>query len=412
MQPQPPQQPQPQQLQQPAAAGATTTTTTTTTTGGGQGSESIFGQIMKRLASLEAHHGLLLKYVEEQVHVLEASVHRLDQRVAELDRIVGVACFLFFLLLLSLMHMLGSLQEKRLTETETCAGFWLRGQLKTQMKEQQDSMTQMQGLKSELAVERSFLNHRIEALDSSITFVKRIGLVQFVSILAVLVFLGLTRFQHASSSTSGTGTKGGLRERRRTAAHHLVDGIPRKVVRASSLHRKLALASPRPAATYFKLRHPSSSSPSSPLRRSSSPAAATRLVQRPKTEHEDEDAHDALIAGRGQLHHEPRSISPEQRPELCKHPAMPVSHPRSNQTEAHVDPLPADSGPSACCIRPGDAPPSVHLPHDQLHLLQQHQQQQQQQHHTALPPSYRSSVIAPTVPIHGLVDPDLHRHHS
>ncbi|PLW09690.1 hypothetical protein PCASD_24507 [Puccinia coronata f. sp. avenae] len=372
MQPQPPQQPQPQQLQQPAAAGATTTTTTTTTTGGGQGSESIFGQIMKRLASLEAHHGLLLKYVEEQVHVLEASVHRLDQRVAELDRI-----------------------------------------LKTQMKEQQDSMTQMQGLKSELAVERSFLNHRIEALDSSITFVKRIGLVQFVSILAVLVFLGLTRFQHASSSTSGTGTKGGLRERRRTAAHHLVDGIPRKVVRASSLHRKLALASPRPAATYFKLRHPSSSSPSSPLRRSSSPAAATRLVQRPKTEHEDEDADDALVAGRGQLHHEPRSISPEQRPELCKHPAMPVSHPRSNQTEAHVDPLPADSGPSACCIRPGDAPPSVHLPHDQLHLLlQQHQQQQQQQHHTALPPSYRSSVIAPPVPIHGFVDPDLHRHHS
>ena len=43
---------------------------------------------MKRLGNLESNHELLLKYVEEQVHVLGLSVHRLDERLVELDKIV------------------------------------------------------------------------------------------------------------------------------------------------------------------------------------------------------------------------------------------------------------------------------------------------------------------------------------
>jgi len=68
-------------------------------------------------------------------------------------------------------------------------------QLTLHVTELRQSLKDLQGMKSQLAVERNFLNHRIESLDSSITFIKRIGLVQFMNILATLVFLGLTRIQ-------------------------------------------------------------------------------------------------------------------------------------------------------------------------------------------------------------------------
>lgn len=126
----------------------------------GQSSESIFGQIMKRLNSLESNHDLTLKYVEDQVKVLEASLHRLDERLVELDRI-----------------------------------------FKLQANKSRKMMNEFNRIRSKFSLERSFLNHRIESLDASITFIKRFGLIQFISILAILMFLCLTRFQHTPTPT-------------------------------------------------------------------------------------------------------------------------------------------------------------------------------------------------------------------
>ena len=56
-------------------------------------------------------------------------------------------------------------------------------QLTLHVTELRQSVKDLQGMKSPLVVERNILNHRIESLDSSITFIKRIGLVQFMSIL-------------------------------------------------------------------------------------------------------------------------------------------------------------------------------------------------------------------------------------
>ncbi|OAV93250.1 hypothetical protein PTTG_08539, partial [Puccinia triticina 1-1 BBBD Race 1] len=128
----------------------------------GQGSESIFGQIMKRLNSLESNHLLLLKYTEDQVHVLGSSSHTLELRLSELEKI-----------------------------------------LKLQTIKHEETVQEIQALKRQMTAERAFQTHRIESLDSSITFIKRIGLVQSVSILALLVFLSMTRLQHSSSGASG-----------------------------------------------------------------------------------------------------------------------------------------------------------------------------------------------------------------
>lgn len=43
---------------------------------------------------------------------------------------------------------------------------------------------------------------QLESVNSSITFIKFFGLIQFLSLLAVLIFLGLTRFQHTPTSSS------------------------------------------------------------------------------------------------------------------------------------------------------------------------------------------------------------------
>ncbi|MBW0497825.1 hypothetical protein O181_037540 [Austropuccinia psidii MF-1] len=126
-----------------------------------QGSESIFGQIMKRLSNLEGNHELALKYVEEQAQLLELSLQRLDQRLGQFDN-----------------------------------------QLVSHKERYEQSLQELKNLKSNLRVERSFLKHQIDALDSSISFIKRFGFVQFISILTILVFLAFTRLSHTSSSSN------------------------------------------------------------------------------------------------------------------------------------------------------------------------------------------------------------------
>lgn len=120
-----------------------------------QGSESIFGQIMKRLNHLESNLDLTLKYVEEQVRLLEIWIMRLDRRFTNYDSM-----------------------------------------LKTQEAKYKKSIIEMNTMKLKLSIERNTIAHQINALNSSITFIKCFGLVQFISLLIILIFLGLTRFQH------------------------------------------------------------------------------------------------------------------------------------------------------------------------------------------------------------------------
>ncbi|KAI8460574.1 hypothetical protein BY996DRAFT_2151919 [Phakopsora pachyrhizi] len=134
--------------------------------GGGQSSESIFGQITKRLNYLDSNHDLALKYVEEQSKLLESSLRLLDQRLLEFE-----------------------------------------SQLKSQDVKQKKTLRDLNELKRKLSVERTLHKHQIESLDSSMTFIKSFGLIQFVSILAVLVFLALTRFQETSVTNPSIVTK-------------------------------------------------------------------------------------------------------------------------------------------------------------------------------------------------------------
>ncbi|KAA1085423.1 hypothetical protein PGT21_006683 [Puccinia graminis f. sp. tritici] len=181
----------------------------------GHGSESIFGQIMKRLNALESNHLLLLKYTEDQVLGLGDSSLKVQSHLDELEKI-----------------------------------------LKLRTKTHEESVEEIQGIKNQMTVERNFLNHRIESLDSSITFIKRIGLVQFLSIIAILIFLSMTRIQHGSSPTNGRMT----REERRGGGSHPWTSHP--IRRLSSSPRLLS-------------EHPS-------LRHQRTPGGAKKLVVGPR----------------------------------------------------------------------------------------------------------------------------------
>ncbi|KAA1064036.1 hypothetical protein PGTUg99_012415 [Puccinia graminis f. sp. tritici] len=181
----------------------------------GHGSESIFGQIMKRLNALESNHLLLLKYTEDQVLGLGDSSLKVQSHLDELEKI-----------------------------------------LKLQTKTHEESVEEIQGIKNQMTVERNFLNHRIESLDSSITFIKRIGLVQFLSIIAILIFLSMTRIQHGSSPTNGRMT----REERRGGGSHPWTSHP--IRRLSSSPRLLS-------------EHPS-------LRHQRTPGGAKKLIVGPR----------------------------------------------------------------------------------------------------------------------------------
>ncbi|KAI7942843.1 hypothetical protein MJO29_012687 [Puccinia striiformis f. sp. tritici] len=51
-------------------------------------------------------------------------------------------------------------------------------------------MNQISCLKTQILNKRNLVNHRIETLDLSINFFKRIGLIQPISIFIIIIFLG------------------------------------------------------------------------------------------------------------------------------------------------------------------------------------------------------------------------------
>ncbi|KAI9614147.1 hypothetical protein KEM48_006125 [Puccinia striiformis f. sp. tritici PST-130] len=197
--------------------------------------ESIFGQIMNRLNSLESNHNLLLTYVHHQSNLLQSGSKTLNEKITIMDKFI----------------------KEHIHRHET------------------QIMNQISCLKTQILNERNLVNHRIETLDSSINFLKRIGVLQFISILIIIIFLGLsTRIQHISSPTPSSRNLvdqapggGSLRRIRKISKSKIIK--TRIINSPSASSKKLALGSPVSSSSY-KHRSLPHSSPSPSATRPSS----------------------------------------------------------------------------------------------------------------------------------------------
>ncbi|KAG2140251.1 UNC-like C-terminal-domain-containing protein [Suillus bovinus] len=118
----------------------------------GSGGESIYRTIMTRLTFLEANHSLYARYVEEQTAGVREVLRRLGEDVGRLQ---------------SISRIQAQMYQRTVHE-------WERQRLR-------------------LEFEHSELLSRVNHLAEEVTLEKRLGIAQLCLLLAVLVFIGLTR---------------------------------------------------------------------------------------------------------------------------------------------------------------------------------------------------------------------------
>ncbi|KAK0201509.1 UNC-like C-terminal-domain-containing protein [Desarmillaria ectypa] len=116
------------------------------------GGESIYRTIMNRLTALEGNHTLYVRYVEEQTTGVREMLRRLGEDVGRLDG-------------------LGKAQAQMYQKT---LGEWDKQRLRIEMDYRE-------------------LANRVDYLSNEIILEKRLGVAQLCLLLAVLVFMGLTR---------------------------------------------------------------------------------------------------------------------------------------------------------------------------------------------------------------------------
>ncbi|KAJ3747670.1 UNC-like C-terminal-domain-containing protein [Lentinula detonsa] len=122
------------------------------------GGESIYRNIMNRLTALEANHTLYVRYVEEQTNSVREMIRRLGEDVGRLDGI-------------------GKAQAQRF----------------------QRSLIEWENQRKKLENDYNELVARVEYLSDEITLEKRLGIAQLCLLLAVIVFIGLTRGSRGES---------------------------------------------------------------------------------------------------------------------------------------------------------------------------------------------------------------------
>ncbi|KAJ4482488.1 UNC-like C-terminal-domain-containing protein [Lentinula aciculospora] len=122
------------------------------------GGESIYRNIMNRLTALEANHTLYVRYVEEQTNGVRDMIRRLGEDVGRLDGI-------------------GKAQTQRF----------------------QRNLVEWESQRQRLEAEYNELVARVEYLSDEIVLEKRLSLVQLCLLLAVIIFIGLTRGSRGES---------------------------------------------------------------------------------------------------------------------------------------------------------------------------------------------------------------------
>ncbi|KAG8214906.1 UNC-like C-terminal-domain-containing protein [Butyriboletus roseoflavus] len=136
--------------------------------------ESIYRTIMNRLAILEANHTLYVRYVEEQTASVREVLRKLNEEVGRLE---------------SISRMQAQMYQRTVHE-------WERQRLR-------------------LELEHGELLSRVNYLSDEVVLEKRLGIAQLCLLLAVLVFIGLTRgapsAQHHPSTVHGSTREGGVR---------------------------------------------------------------------------------------------------------------------------------------------------------------------------------------------------------
>ncbi|KAF5380640.1 hypothetical protein D9757_007002 [Collybiopsis confluens] len=122
------------------------------------GGESIYRTIMNRLTALEANHTLYVRYVEEQTNGVRDMIRRLAEDVGRLEGI-------------------GKAQAQRF----------------------QRSLQEWENQRKILEAKYDELAARVEYMSDDIVLEKRLGIAQLGLLLAVIVFMGLTRGSRAES---------------------------------------------------------------------------------------------------------------------------------------------------------------------------------------------------------------------
>ncbi|KAJ3829337.1 UNC-like C-terminal-domain-containing protein [Lentinula raphanica] len=122
------------------------------------GGESIYRNIMNRLTAVEANHTLYVRYVEEQTSSVREMIRRLSEDVGRLD---GIA--------------------------------------KAQAQRFQRNLIEWENQRLKLETDYNELITRVEYLSDEITLEKRLGIAQLCLLLAVIVFVGLTRGSRGES---------------------------------------------------------------------------------------------------------------------------------------------------------------------------------------------------------------------
>ncbi|KAF9068596.1 UNC-like C-terminal-domain-containing protein [Rhodocollybia butyracea] len=123
------------------------------------GGESIYRIIMNRLTALEANHTLYVRYVEEQTNGIREMIRRLSEDVGRLEGI-------------------GKAQTQRF----------------------QRSVKEWDNQRAKLETEYNELTTRIAYLSDEIVLEKRLSIAQLCLLLAVIIFMGLTRGSRGDSS--------------------------------------------------------------------------------------------------------------------------------------------------------------------------------------------------------------------
>ncbi|KAE9401729.1 hypothetical protein BT96DRAFT_596312 [Gymnopus androsaceus JB14] len=122
------------------------------------GGESIYRTIMNRLTALEANHTLYVRYVEEQTNGVREMIRRLGEDVGRLD---GIG--------------------------------------KAQAQKFQRGLKEWENQRKSLETEYNELVARVEYLSDEIVLEKRLGIAQLCLLLAVIVFMGVTRGSRGES---------------------------------------------------------------------------------------------------------------------------------------------------------------------------------------------------------------------
>ncbi|KIK69863.1 hypothetical protein GYMLUDRAFT_90851 [Collybiopsis luxurians FD-317 M1] len=122
------------------------------------GGESIYRTIMNRLTALEANHSLYVRYVEEQTNGVRDMIHRLAEDVGRLEGIGKAQSQIF-----------------------------------------QRSIKEWENQRKVLETEYNELIARVEYLSDEIVLEKRLGIAQLCLLLAVIIFMGLTRGSRGES---------------------------------------------------------------------------------------------------------------------------------------------------------------------------------------------------------------------